>query len=471
MIKIITEEESKYLTLLTINPELKGIIDKCTIEPKLSKIVENLSDEEIILLNNILTDPELKKQMDILSTSNFIEYVKSNGYQELMKILEELSSQLTTNVEGRIERIIVIFDYINFLATSDEISKYVEGEKFKKEVYSILESIKSEIEEGKLKKLIAEAKKQQAENERLNAQNNELSQGNRELQAQNNQLKMEIEGLTRSADQLRIEVASLDRQIETKRTLLARGLEEEIEAERIKSKSTLEEERAKSLTEIEEKRKKLLESMRSLDMRLDYYGLKLGCNNYPHINFPQSYEVVWEPIDDTHSIYLQNYLTIDKYVESLKQQYKDMTGKSDEEVEHDFLINSPLFEQLVSLVKTFTNSKIEATSSIRASLNNKNWDDKAMHDVAILRTILSQIRVPKYVENKNNNIIIQIDNNLDLYYALLQAKSSIIQAQVDKQLAENKLKKLLEILEEYVPSDFKIEESALVDPIDGVLLK
>ena len=206
-------------------------------------------------------------------------------------------------------------------------------------------------------------------------------------------------------------------------------------------------------------------------MRLDYYGLKLGYNNYPLINFPQSYEVVWEPIDDSHIIYSQNYRTIEKYVESLKQQYKDMTGKSDEEVENDFLVNAPSLGPLVPLVKEFNNDEIEATSSIRASLDNKHWSDKAKHDVATLRTILSQIRVPKYVENKKDNVIIRIGTNLDLYYALLQAKSSIIQAQVDKQLAENKLKKLLEILKEYVPSDFKIEESALVDPIDGVSLK
>ncbi len=454
MFKNITKEEDDYLLLLEKKPELENVLDKATNNDTFVKVISSLNSEEIDYLNKILFDSEIREQFGIVASYDFVNLVKEHGYIEILNILKNFSENFYEGSGDRFEKVKTVFDYMDYLLYYDDIMKFSSKDISNESIETII-SLKKEIDENELSELHKEIEKAKNEIKDLATEKEEI------ISTKNTTLE-EIESLKNTVETLNSELSELKNQIDNKRYILTTNLSEEMNAERIKILSQLyteiSAERTKAnadISTLNEERNELLLKLQQLESMLDYYGIPSSVNDmissYPF----NKVEVVWEPINKNHELYLQNYYTIEQYVAAKKLEYEKKTWKSKEEIDNDFMINSPLLDLFVSKVKDFSNSKTNASTSISNIIEYENWNDNGKHDVNVLISILKQLKLPKYINKENINSIWK--DNLEQYIALLDAKANIASSEVDKRVAEAKLNYFIEMVKPYIPSDIKLE--------------
>ena len=100
------------------------------------------------------------------------------------------------------------------------------------------------------------------------------------------------------------------------------------------------------------------------------------------------------------------------------------------EARNEFQKYSPNLQTLIEVVEKCNNSKIQETTSIKATINYKKWDDESQHRVHIIKQALKNLKLPIY-----HKMPIPQQTNLEQLYwqrkALEHAtRATILEAQI-----------------------------------------
>lgn len=454
MLKNISGKQDDYLLLLEKMPELEEILDKAKNDNNFGKAILSLTSEEINCLNKILSDPELKEQFDIVFTYDFINFIKEHGHTETLKIISDLSNRFSSCFGNKFEKVITIFDYMEYLLYYDDIMKFSSKDISDESIQNIIE-LKKDIEENRLAELHKDSKKTRIENQSLTTKNEELLSTKKALLE-------EIESLKSARETLKAENSELERQIDNKRLVLSSNLDEEMTAEKIKRQAQIDseikaekEKKNDEIITLNDARNKLLLDLQQIESKLNFYGIDSKHKNKLSSEPINDVEVIWEPISENHEIYFQNHATIKQYIDIKKAEYQKMTGKSEDECTYDFLTNCPMLGPLVKQVEYFDSLTYYCTTSIKDCIEYKQWYGNTYEHAIVLVQMLKKVKLPRYIIKEKTESIWK--DNLEQYLALLDLKADIAKLKVDNSVAETQLNYVIEMLSPFIPKDANLE--------------
>jgi len=468
MIKKITEEQVKILGLLN-DGELANIFAMISNDEITRNLVIKLTDEEKKFINGIINNCSLREEISKLGFVTILDYLEKKGFINLLGLFNKLEGILQSDYRN-ISRIEDIFTYIDFLLKDDMILEAVSGKEITDKARRSLVSLKKDILEKELSEItkkINDSKNKNrgliGENDRLKKENESLVRSNSELSSKSNALSHSIEQLNSTRSSLLDENASLRQQIEDNRILLNSGLDKEIEAERIRRVSALNE-------EIETEKRKKSEELDNLNIGISKAKSDLEqidssysryCSDYPiHLGEEKEsveYDVVWEPIDENHELVDLDHRGYSLYYDIMKKKYKEITGKTDDEIKYDFEFKYPEFYRdfivQEGLIRLRDYGKC---NSIRSNISKCVMPGK----LDALYEDLRKIRLPKYIKKERNSSYRDDINSLML---VIEAKKQIARANADKLIAEEALSYALNTFLRYLPENTCIDYLMALD--------
>ena len=490
MLKNISEKEASVLALLRSNEELTNAFDIISNDELTRELVIKLTSEEKKFISEIINNYQLRQEISNLGFNTILDYMEKKGFINLLGLFNKFESLLQSDYKN-ISKIEDIFSYIDFLLSGDMIIEATQGKKISDKAKRSLTAIKKEVYEQELDYISREVCDKKEINEGLRKENNQLSRSNSELNSKNNALLHSIEQLENTRNSLLNENESLRQQIDDNRIVLNSGLDVEIKALKKRRIDVLDAEiqeiknsKEKELVGINTSISSLKKDLEEIDKVYSSYS-----SDYP-INLDEEdedeeYDIVWEPIDENHEIMKVKKRDIDVYYASVKDKYKMMTGRTDNEIEVDFTSRYSSLADFISFIKNECVSgtwerlfNIDLTVKEIIDKCNKGLEDyrelfknhynvehyKNMYNLyKELSEIISLIRIPKYVKKEKKP---SYRNDINSLLLVIEAKKQIARANADKLIAEEALGYALKTFLNYLPEDVRIDYLTALD--DGL---
>ena len=490
MLKNISDKEAGVLTLLRGNEELMNVFDIISKDELTRELVIKLTSEEKKFISEIINNYQLRQEISNLGFSTILDYMEKKGFINLFGLFNKFESLLQSDYKN-ISKIEDIFSYIDFLLSGDMIIEAIQGTKISDKAKRSLTAIKKEVYEQELDYLSREVCDKREINEGLRRDNNQLSRSNSELNSKNNALLHSIKQLESTRNSLLNENESLRQQIDDNRIVLTSQLDVEIKALKKRRTDVLDAEiqeiknsKEKELVGLNTSISNLKKDLEELDKVYSSYS-----SDYP-INLneedeEEEFDVVWEPIDENHDIMKVKKKDIDVYYASVKDGYKMMTGRTDNEIEVDFTSRYSSLADFISFIKN-TNESGTWKKLFGDDLTVKEIIDNCNEGLEVYRVeyrehynqeyvremynlykevsgIISLIRVPKFVKKEKKPSYRDDINSLML---VIEAKKQIARANADKLIAEEALGYALKAFLNYLPEDVRIDYLTALD--DGL---
>lgn len=386
------------------------------------------------------------------------EFVMSEIYQgqaEMESMFPGVSKERALNLIKSMERLIplgtkdrlwyleVLIKYVDGLINGDDIIQYSTSKYMTPMAKDSMEEVLSEVQERVLSSYRDERSELRSEVETLSSQRKLLEENIERLLSR----KDELFGQTTSLGE---EVTRLNREYTTLRN---NGIQK-IEAEFKERRESLELEVAK----LKDEKNFLSKSINELKGLLDRYSSITSELSKPK----GKCEVTWELIGDKHPIYKINYSSIEAFVKSLKLEYMDNLGVSEEVCEREFAKNAPGLEEIMRSTLNFQYYNSAYVSSIGITINPDYYNrftEKDKMVVMKLRSLLSSLRLPKYKILHENIDSVSVNrntlpSNIQSMMRELHFQRIALEAVSKQKILEAELETVLGVLQSLAPKNY-----------------
>lgn len=299
---------------------------------------------------------------------------------ELIKSMERL---IPLGTRDRIWYLEVLIKYVDGLVNGDDIMQYTTSDMLNPLAKKSMEEILTEVHEKVLSSYRDERSELKSEVGELSKQKTLLEESIEHLLSR----KEELFGQTTSLGE---EVTRLNREYENLRNNRIAEIDEEVR----KQRETVELEIAR----LKEEKSALSKSVGELKNLLNRYSLIVSETSKPK----GKCEVTWVKVDKDHPIYTTNAKTIGAFIKSLKLEYMDNTGVTQEQCEREFSKYAPTLNEVFnSLMKLNYDdpscSPINQMYKFFSSFTNED-----QYFINQILDSLASLKLPKYKIIKDN---------------------------------------------------------------------
>lgn len=369
-------------------------------------------------------------------------YDVDTNTDDIVKLIRKINRLMPINKPDKVEYLLEVISYIETLINGDAIAKYITVTHLTDYAKEALDEITKYIQEQTISTFKEEKQKLEQDisllttkKETLNGEITSITQIKKEMQ----------ENISNS----RNELANIQAELDDKKQFGISRVQKAIEQER----QRLEEENKKLM----EQQKKLKEIIKSLKEELALYNSQI--TNTPQ---QQKKEVVWEPINLEHPIYNTNSSSIKDFIHSLKLHYCENMGCSMEQAELAFKMHCPELSTIKDiLINYFSNNLNENAGSISRIITYFGWRTTLQMKAYSLNDMLKTMKLPNYqkVINTTTSPFAQstIPDNMNVLVRELHYQKLTLEALIAKNIAEQNLQTVINILGQFLPSNFDLD--------------
>ena len=358
---------------------------------------------------------------------------------ELIKNMERL---IPLGTRDRIWYLEVLIKYVDGLVNGDDIMQYTTSNMMSPLAKKSMEEILTEVHE----KVLSSYRDERSE---LKSEVGELSKQKTLLEESIEHLLSRKEELFEQTTSLGEEVTRLNREYENLKNNRIAEIDEEVR----KQRETVELEIAK----LEEEKSALSKSVGELKNLLNRYSLIVSETSKQK----GKCEVTWVSVDENHPIYTTNAKTIGDFILSLKLEYMDNTGATQEECEREFSKYAPTLNAIFNSLEKL-NFDVPKCSSINQMVKCFNtFTTVNQYSINQIIASLASLKLPKYKIIKKNIDSICVNErtmptNVQSMMRELHFQRIALEAISKQKILEAELETVLGVLQSVLPEGYDL---------------
>ncbi len=358
---------------------------------------------------------------------------------ELIKSMERL---IPLGTRDRIWYLEVLIKYVDGLVNGDDIMQYTTSNMMSPLAKKSMEEILTEVHEKVLSSYRDERSELKSEVGELSKQKTLLEESIEHLLSR----KEELFGQTTSLGE---EVTRLNREYENLRNNRMAEIDEEVRKQR--------ENVELEIARLKEEKSALSKSVGELKNLLNRYSLIVSETSKQK----GKCEVTWVSVDENHPIYTTNAKTIGDFILSLKLEYMDNTGATQEECEREFSKYAPTLNAIFNSLEKL-NFDVPKCSSINQMVKYFNtFTTVNQYSINQIIASLASLKLPKYKIIKNNIDSICVNErtmptNVQSMMRELHFQRIALEAISKQKILEAELETVLGVLQSVLPEGYDL---------------
>ena len=380
--------------------------------------------------------------MDLRCKDGWIEIICGSMFAgKTEELIRRINRLMPINKKDKVEHLMELISYIETLINGDSIAQHIALTYRSEFARESLDEIMKYVQEQTLTSFKEKKLK-------LESDINLLSEKKENICSELQSLEQRHIEITEDVNDARQELSNINRDLEDKRQNGISKVQQEIAQERKK---------------LEDENKKLMEKQQKLQEIINALKEELVILNTQISSGGQQKEVIWEPITGYHPLYNANSDSIEEYIYSLKLHYCENMGCSMEIAEIAFKTHCPELSIVKDiLINYFSNNYNENAGSISRIITYYGWSTTLLGKAYCLHDMLKTIKLPNFqkISTTNKSLFNQtsIPDNMNTLVREFHFQKIAIEALAAKRIAEQNLQTVINILGQFLPSDFDLNE-------------